>query len=78
MSRPRIYFGRNIGNEVAMHESENRNNLDEIFAVLTEAGFLEILSGTEADDITVILNSAQEHTEEDLRTKGYKKVAIIS
>ncbi len=73
----RIYFGRTHGNSPAMHESEDKSDLDEVLAVFTRAGLLEILAGTTAEDITVIVNSAQDHTEINLKVQGFQKVAII-
>ncbi len=73
----RVYFGRNHGDDPAMHESERKEDIDEILAVFTRAGLLEILAGTPADDIEIIVNSAQEHTEIDLKVQGFQKVGII-
>lgn len=76
----RIYFGRNHGNDPAMHESEVKEEIDIVLAVLTEAGFLEILAGTEANDIITIVRSAQDHVEDDLSDagEGYERVSVIN
>lgn len=72
----KIYFGYNTDDDQAMHEREEKEGFKEVLAVLILSGTeltLQILSGTPADDMQIIIDSAKVHG----AVEGYKKVAII-